>query len=79
MNPGIYLSEQEAEDLAHFIEQTLEQEWDRYTDRFICPDVSLDEGMQRMNPAMYDFREELLRRLSRPRPMRLVDEPQAGQ
>ena len=54
----IALTQSELYDIRHFIRSSLDKEWDRYTDIYICSD-KWEEGMRRMNPEMYDMAEEM--------------------
>lgn len=54
----IQITRDRARDIHFFIRFSLEREWDRYTDRYIC-EMSEEDGMRKMNPEMYDFAEEL--------------------
>lgn len=54
----IVLTSDEARYIVDFIDQSLDTDWDRYTDNFICKD-SWEDGKRQMNPKMYDFKEQL--------------------
>ena len=54
----IALTQSELNDIRDFIWYSLELKWDRYTDKFICSDT-LEDGMRRMNPEMYDFANKI--------------------
>ena len=58
-NGNIILTPEEAGDIADFIDHTLDRQWDHHTDHYICEGVSWEAGKRRMNPEMYDFRENL--------------------
>ena len=57
-NGNIVLTPDEAQDIVDFIDQSLDTDWDRYTDNFICKD-SWEDGKRQMNPKMYKFKEQL--------------------
>ncbi len=59
-NGNFIFTEEEASDIADFIDNTLDREWDHHTDRYICSD-KLEDGKRRMNPHMYEFREKMLK------------------
>jgi len=50
----IALTEEELDNIRTFIWNSLYSDWDQYTNNVICSD-SLENGMRRMNPEMYDF------------------------
>jgi hypothetical protein len=54
----IIISQEEANDIYFFIRSSLDRQWDRHTDHYICND-SWEDGMRRMDPEMYDFAEQL--------------------
>jgi hypothetical protein len=54
----IAFTQDEANSIHEFIRNSLEWAWDRHTSCYICND-SLEAGMRRMNPEMYDFAEQL--------------------
>jgi hypothetical protein len=54
----IILSQAEADMISEFIWNSLYSAWDRYTDHYICSD-KWEDGMKRMDPEAYDFREQL--------------------
>ena len=58
----IQITTEEAQNIYDFIRSTLYNDWDRYTDVYICRD-SLEDGMRRMCPELYDFANELQRRI----------------
>jgi hypothetical protein len=55
----IILSQAELNDIQEFIRNSLDRAWDRYTDTYICED-KWEDGMRRMNPAMYDMAEKMV-------------------
>jgi hypothetical protein len=55
----IALTAGEAESLRAFIRNKLDRSWDRYTDLYMMPGMSWEEGMRKMNPALYDIAEQL--------------------
>ena len=57
-NGNIVLTPEEAQDIVDFIDLALDTDWDRYTDTYICND-SWEDGKRRMNPKMYEFKEQL--------------------
>lgn len=56
---NIILTPDEASDFACFIDHTLDREWDRHTDTYLCGDTTLEEGRRRMNPEMYEYHAKL--------------------
>lgn len=56
------LTKEEVQDIIDFIDSSLNREWDRYTDQFICTD-KWEDGKRRMNPEMYALMETLQERL----------------
>ena len=50
----IALIQEDLDNIREFIWNSLYREWDHYTNNVICSD-SLENGMRRMNPEMYDF------------------------
>lgn len=54
----VALTEEELEQIYNFIRSSLYNDWDRYTDNFISTD-SVEVGMRRMDPEMYDFADEI--------------------
>ena len=57
-NGNIVLTPEEAQDIVDFIDLELDTAWDRYTDTYICND-SWEDGKRRMDPKMYEFKEQL--------------------
>lgn len=55
----ITLTSAEADMIAAFIFESLYRDWDRHTDHYICINVTLDDGMKRMDPQMYEFMQRL--------------------
>ena len=45
--------------LADFIDYQLDCAWDHYTDRYICPNTTWEEGKRRMDPDAYELMEQL--------------------
>lgn len=54
----IALTQEELDNIRSFIDNSLDREWDRYTDTFICTD-KWEDGKRRMNPEMYDMAEKM--------------------
>lgn len=54
----IALTQEELDNLRWFIDNSLDREWDRYTDTYICSDP-WEAGKRRMNPEMYDMAEQM--------------------
>ena len=54
----IALTQQELDNIREFIRNSLDSQWDRYTDNVICTDA-WEDGMRRMNPTMYDMADEM--------------------
>lgn len=48
----VAITKEELQDLCDFIDGSLERDWDRHTDNFICEDP-IEVGKSRMNPVMY--------------------------
>ena len=55
----VIITQEELWKIADFIDSSLDMEWDRYTDNYICSDT-LEDGKRRMNPDMYDLHEKLM-------------------
>ena len=55
----ITLTQEELNDIREFIDNSLDHEWDRYTNNFICGD-SWEDGKRSMNPTMYDMAQQML-------------------
>lgn len=72
MNETKQLSVSEISEICDFIESSLESQWDRYTDVYIMSGYTLEEGMRRMNPRMYDMLMNLREMISP------TEEPCAG-
>jgi hypothetical protein len=51
----IVVTQAELDNIREFIRSTLNHDWDNYTSNYICPGVSDEDGMRRMDPAMYDM------------------------
>lgn len=59
INPTcIAITNEEAQDIAHFIRTALERDWDHHTNMFICRDAH-EDGVKRMNPEMYELMQKL--------------------
>lgn len=54
----IALTQEELDNIRWFIDNSLDREWDRYTDTYICSD-SWEDGKRRMNPEMYAMAEQM--------------------
>lgn len=54
----IALTQEELDNIRSFIDNSLDREWDRHTDIFICEDP-WEAGKRRMNPEMYDMAEQM--------------------
>lgn len=54
----IALTQEELDNIRWFIDNSLDREWDRYTDTYICSDPS-EDGKRRMNPEMYAMAEQM--------------------
>ena len=54
----IALTQGELDNIRWFIDNSLDREWDRYTDTYICSD-SWEDGKRRMNPEMYAMAEQM--------------------
>ena len=57
-NTCIAITNEEAQDIADFIRTALEQDWNHYTDVYICHDKH-EDGVKRMNPEMYELMQKL--------------------
>ena len=55
---NIELTQDELNDIRDFIRNSLYSDWDHYTNNIISTD-SVEVGMRRMNPAMYDFADAI--------------------
>ena len=55
----VALTQEELDNIREFINSSLDREWDRYTDNFICTD-KWEDGKRRMNPEMYDMSQQML-------------------
>lgn len=53
----IQITQEELDMIQNFINNSLDQKWNRYTDHYICEGETWEEGKRRMNPEMYDFAE----------------------
>lgn len=47
-------------DIENFIRNSLSGQWDNYTNFHICPNVTWEDGIRRMDPEMYDLAGEML-------------------
>ena len=54
----IALTQNELDQIRDFIRMSLDRDWDRHTDHYICTD-SWEDGMRRMDPEMYDFADQI--------------------
>ena len=54
----IALTQEELDNIRWFIDNSLDREWDRYTDTYICSD-SWEDGKRHMNPEMYAMAEQM--------------------
>ena len=55
----VALTQEELDNIREFIDSSLDLEWDRYTDNFICTDT-WEDGKRRMDPEMYDMSQQML-------------------
>jgi hypothetical protein len=55
----VALTQEELDNIREFIDSSLDHEWDRYTDIFICTD-KWEDGKRSMNPEMYDMSQQML-------------------
>ena len=55
----IEITDDEMMQIYEFIHRSLDRDWDRYTDNFICTDA-WEDGKKRMDPEMYDFANKLI-------------------
>lgn len=51
----IQLPQCEIDRICDFIRSHLADEWNRYTEHYICPNISFEDGVRRMDPEMYDM------------------------
>ncbi len=58
----VSLTFSETQSMINYIFQSLENEWDRYTDRYITDELT-SEGIRSMDPKMYDLAMDLQNRL----------------
>lgn len=58
MSNKIEIERQELEDILQFIDSSLNREFERYTDNYICG-LPWEDGKRKMNPRIYDLREKL--------------------
>ena len=55
----IALTQEELDNIRWFIDNSLDREWDRYTDTYICSDP-WEDGKRRMDPEMYDMAQQMM-------------------
>ena len=55
----IEFTQDEINDLAQFIELSLDRAWDNYTDTYCMQNISWRDGMRKMNPKMYEMMEDM--------------------
>lgn len=55
----IALTQAELDEIREFIQNSLNREWDRYTDNVICTD-KWEDGVKRMDPEMYEMSQQML-------------------
>ena len=55
----IVLTQVELDNIREFIRSELDHSWDQYTDNYLVGNVTNEEGMRRMDPAMYDMAQEM--------------------
>ncbi len=63
MSNKIEIERQELEDILHFIDSSLDREFERYTDIYICS-LPWEDGKRKMNPEIYDLREKLEKQIT---------------
>lgn len=56
----IILTQVELDNIRDFIRSSLHSDWDQYTSNYICPGVSNEDGMRRMDPEMYDMAQQMV-------------------
>ena len=56
----IVITQFELDNIRKFIRSELDHSWDGYTSNYICPGVTNEEGMRRMDPEMYDMAQEMM-------------------
>ncbi len=56
----IVITEEELENIQSFIRSALRSDWDSYTSNYICPGVTDEDGMRRMDPEMYDMANKMV-------------------
>ena len=55
----INLTKEELQDIASFIDRSLDNDWDRYTDIYIVTGTTWEDGKKRMNPEMYALMQKI--------------------
>lgn len=65
MSDKIDIDRKELEDILQFIDSSLNREFERYTDNYICGGLSWEDGRRKMNPRIYDLREKLEKQITR--------------
>ena len=55
----IEFTQDEINDLAQFIELSLDSAWDNYTDIYCMQGITWRDGMRKMNPKMYEMVEDM--------------------
>lgn len=55
----IVITQEELDSIQSFIRSSLNSDWDSYTSNYICPGVTDEEGMRRMDPEMYDMASKM--------------------
>ena len=60
---AITIKSSQLQELLDFVDRSLERQWDHHTDHHICSD-SWEDGKRRMDPTIYDLREELISQLN---------------
>ena len=51
----IVITQKELDDIRVFIRSALSHDWDGYASNYICPGVSHEDGMRRMDAEMYNM------------------------
>ena len=55
----IVITQTELDNIRDFIRSALDHDWDQHTSNYLCPGVSNEDGMCRMDPEMYDTAQQM--------------------
>ena len=56
----IVITQTELDNIRDFIRSALYSDWNQYTSNYICPGVSNEDGMRKMDPARYDMAQQMI-------------------